>query len=394
MPITLLDVIGHNFVPPGNIDLKLNPSSFQSIYVILNPVLQWGLGGWLLSPEEPHTTRKHYGKTTDAGESDDSDSDDGKVENTGFLALRRNNFSIPSLEDAGFNSVRGGAPSWTSPAKNRAATTMRRNLYSIPSLEDAGYADERTGLIISTTAEPNKNHLHQREEDTPPLSDSDDLEDEYYLDNINHQAKEEEDIRTSPPSTQRNEIFHILSKIGQKAMQPPAIGAIVGFVAASIPVLRGLFVSLSHRDDNAPLEWIFDGILALAKSAIPVNMCVVGVNLSIAAQRQGTKESASHKTIAAVVIGKMLIMPLVGVATVSILKTYFWNVPEEIEFQFYLVLLMNFITPTANVVMVIAELGSGSAAKNVMASLIGAQYIVAPFVLSLTVMLCVWTAVV
>ena len=55
---------------------------------------------------------------------------------------------------------------------------------------------------------------------------------------------------------------------------------------------------------------------------------------------------------------------------------------------------MNFTTPTANVVMVIAELGFGSAAKNVMAALIGYQYLVAPFLLSLTVVLCVWTFIV
>ena len=130
-------------------------------------------------------------------------------------------------------------------------------------------------------------------------------------------------------------------------------------------------------------------------------MCVVGVNLSIAASQSSASSSRGNssssvvdtKTVIAVVAGKMLLMPIIGIITVYVLKTWFWDIPESIQFQFYLVLLMNFITPTANVVMVIAELGSGTDAKNVMASLIGAQYLVAPFLLSLTVMMVVWMAV-
>lgn len=365
MPITLLDVIGHNFVPPGNVNHTLDPSLFQSIYVIFNPVLQWGLGGYLLAPDESHKA----GRNRDDNDTEGSDEEEEEVR---FLPLRRNNFSIPSLEDAGFNSVRRGMCS----PQTRQINPMRRN-YSIPSLEDAGFADERTGLIISTVREDEREH-------TPPLSEDDDD----FLDDPSNDQLEE----GAQPS-QRAEILRILSKIGQKALQPPALGALAGFVVAANAPSRGLFVDLTHRADNAPLEWIFDGILSLAKSAIPVNMCVVGVNLSIASRRRGSDEAASHKTIASVVIGKMLIMPLIGILTVFVLKSYFWHIPEQIQFQFYLVLLMNFITPTANVVMVIAELSSGEAAKNVMASLIGAQYVVAPFLLSLTVMLCVWTAI-
>uniref|UniRef100_A0A7S3P887 Auxin efflux carrier n=1 Tax=Amphora coffeiformis TaxID=265554 RepID=A0A7S3P887_9STRA len=368
MPITLLDVIGHNFQPPGAYNKLLDPSMFQSIYVILNPVLQWGLGGWLLANdvELPSTTSTtNQVKTINDGEH-------------AFTRLRRNNFSIPSLEDAGFNSIRMNNP----PA-------VRRNLYSIPSLEDAGFADERTGLMIQTRGTRGTDSpTTEISEQTPPISDDEEDSDSYY-EAINN--------NTSTPSPQKdstpNEILRVLSKIASKACQPPAVGAMLGFVVASYAPARGLFVDLRNRADNAPLEWIFDGILTLAKSAIPVNMCVVGVNLSIASQQRGSNESVDNKTILAVVLGKMLIMPTIGVLTVMILKTYFWDIPESIQFQFYLVLLMNFITPTANVVMVIAELGSGEAAKNVMASLIGYQYVVAPFLLSLTVMLCVWAAI-
>ena len=403
MPITLLDVIGHNFQPPGNVNHNLDPSMFQSIYVILNPVLQWGLGGWLLSHDEE----------------DEDDDDDGlhklqptynssyKKDHPGYYAdegrrfpsLNRYNLSGISLEDAGFNSVRG----WES----QQISSLRRNLYSIPSLEDAGsysaveealVADERTGLIIqTTTTETAAGTTTTTNSETDDELDNDDGYGQYTETPLN-------DLQQSPHSSKKSrfsrikdsQVCKILTKIASKAMQPPAMGAMAGFVVASYTPLRGLFVDLNHRADNAPLEWIFDGILTLANSAIPVNMCVVGVNLSIAASSSSQQQSGNSvdtKTIVAVVAGKMLIMPLIGIVTVYVLKTWFWDIPEQIQFQFYLVLLMNFITPTANVVMVIAELGSGTAAKNVMASLIGCQYLVAPFLLSLTVMMVVWMAV-
>jgi predicted permease len=50
LPITLLNVIHSNF--PVTSDLgRIDPTLFLSVYLLLYPVLQWGLGGWLLAPE-------------------------------------------------------------------------------------------------------------------------------------------------------------------------------------------------------------------------------------------------------------------------------------------------------------------------------------------------------
>jgi hypothetical protein len=49
LPITLLTVVHTNF--PKTSDLgRMDPTLFLSIYLLLYPVLQWGLGGWLLAP--------------------------------------------------------------------------------------------------------------------------------------------------------------------------------------------------------------------------------------------------------------------------------------------------------------------------------------------------------
>ena len=63
----------------------------------------------------------------------------------------------------------------------------------------------------------------------------------------------------------------------------------------------------------------------------------------------------------------------------------------DIDGAFYLVLMIVFITPTANNVMVMVEL-SGSGSKEGMARLIAWQYAVAPVLLSLTVALVVGVA--
>ena len=44
----------------------------------------------------------------------------------------------------------------------------------------------------------------------------------------------------------------------REMLSPPVIAALLGTVIAVSPV-RGLFVDLEHRANNAPLEWIFDG---------------------------------------------------------------------------------------------------------------------------------------
>ena len=50
LPITLLNVIHSNF--PSTSDLgRIDPTLFLSVFLLLYPVLQWGLGGWLLAPE-------------------------------------------------------------------------------------------------------------------------------------------------------------------------------------------------------------------------------------------------------------------------------------------------------------------------------------------------------
>ena len=51
LPITLLNVVHSNF--PSTSDLgRIDPTLFLSIFLLSYPILQWGLGGYLLAPDE------------------------------------------------------------------------------------------------------------------------------------------------------------------------------------------------------------------------------------------------------------------------------------------------------------------------------------------------------
>lgn len=179
------------------------------------------------------------------------------------------------------------------------------------------------------------------------------------------------------------------------------VGAIAGILCALTP-LRGIFVDLVDRDGDTPLEWFFDGLYAVGLTAIPINMMLLGCNLSSSSQMQQlqsipTTELIDRRntgllptsTMVGIMVGKLIVLPVIGILSGWILKNYLWNIPDDIEVAFYLVLMIVFLTPTANNVMVMVELsGSGEG----FARVIALQYAVAPVILSLTMTIAIGVA--
>jgi len=176
-----------------------------------------------------------------------------------------------------------------------------------------------------------------------------------------------------------------LVRVALKVFQPPVIGALAGLIIASFPRLRGVLENI-YGDDvkTAPLKWLFDGIYSVGQAAVPINMTILGINLSSTFQKKKSKPDSvilPNSTMASVVVGKMVIMPLIGVFSTWFLQKYYIDIPDEIDSTVFLVMMIVFICPTANNVMVMVEL-SGSGSKEGMARLIGWQYFVSPVVLS------------
>jgi hypothetical protein len=195
-------------------------------------------------------------------------------------------------------------------------------------------------------------------------------------------------------STMITNIWNEVKVIADRCFQPPVIGAIAGIICVSFTRLRALFIDLVDRDNDAPLQFLFDGLFAIGMTAVPINMMVLGCNLSSSLSSMAhstTTSMLSMRTMIGIVMGKMILMPFIGILSSLFLKTYVLDIPKEIDGAFYLVLMIVFLTPTANNVMIMVEL-SGSGAKEGMARVIALQYLFAPIILSVTMTVAIGVA--
>ena len=187
----------------------------------------------------------------------------------------------------------------------------------------------------------------------------------------------------------------------ERSLQPPVIGAILGIIVALLPGVRGIFVDLDTRTSKAPLQWFYNGLCTVGTMAIPINMMVLGCNLSASLQSRKAKleqddltalgeERFSTATMLGIVVAKLIVLPAWGIIATAVLKEVM-PVPEEIAASFYLVMMIVFLTPTANNVMVMVEL-SGSDTKEAIARSIGLQCAFSPLLLSITLTVAVGVA--
>lgn len=200
-------------------------------------------------------------------------------------------------------------------------------------------------------------------------------------------------VRVTNYEVDHETILKTLRNIFDRCLQPPVIASIVAIIAAVTP-LRGVFVDIVHRNGRAPLQWMFDGLYSIGHASVPMNMMILGCNLSPFEKRSSDRVSDglfSMPTMVGIIIGKMVILPIIGIASAIILRKYFWNIPPNIDGSFYLVIMIVFLCPTANNVMVMVEL-SESNAKEGIARVIALQYAFAPLILGATMTIAVGVA--
>jgi predicted permease len=198
-------------------------------------------------------------------------------------------------------------------------------------------------------------------------------------------------VRPDPPDYSVDTIWQALSNILSRCLQPPVVGSLLGIFCAAVEPVRGIFVDLQHRSSSAPLQWMFDSLYNVGQAAVPINMMILGANLSAASRKGISSPVLGWRTMWGIVIGKMIVLPILGIGGTWILKEFVLDIPDDIDGSFYLVLMIAFLTPTANNVMVMVEL-SCSGAKEGMAQVIALQYLVAPIILSLTMTIAVGVA--
>jgi Predicted permeases len=238
LPITLLTVIHQNYPPTTDLG-RVDPTVYLSLYLLIYPMLQWGIGTWLLSNEE-----QGY----------------DNIEDQSTITLNSSQ-SEPDEEDlkAGINEL---------------TPLYSQNTKKYPDIQSRSLGPTGCALSLSSFG-----------------------------------AK--------------------LSKIISISFQPPVIASICGIIVASIRPLRGVFVDMVDRDDDAPLEWFFDGIYSVGQSAVPLNMMILGINLSKTLQSNcDQSQLLSRKSTIAVIWGKMVIMPVIGISSTFLLRKYFFDAPN------------------------------------------------------------------
>jgi predicted permease len=388
LPITLLAVVHANF--PTTTELgKIDPALFLSVYLLTYPILQWSIGGWLLAPiDEAIETTNTTLSGSSANPLSKLDTMDSLEDGEEMVPIAQHDG--PSLSYRSLNrNVLNNKPMECFYSKSRRGMGETDASLYISEADLVSFGREQ--------AELEADHEHaseQPESDDHVLESSRLLPPEIQMSSsslimaqqgtVHVEQKKmitiDEDAGTCWGTT-----INILSRV----FQPPVLGAMAGITVASIPRLRGVFVDLVDRSDNAPLEWMFDGLYAVGLAAVPINMMILGVTLSQSHLSSSSNATGlmSSRTMTAIVIGKLLVLPVVGVASVIFCKEYLFHIPEDIDASVYLVLMIVFLTPTANNVMVMVELSGG--AKESIARVIAWQYAVCPLILSLTMAISV-----
>jgi predicted permease len=127
-------------------------------------------------------------------------------------------------------------------------------------------------------------------------------------------------------------VVNTLGKVVSRCLQPPVIGALLGLFVASMPALRGILVDTVTRANQAPLQWFYDGLYSLGQAAVPINMVILGSSLIPSNKKDVDDDMAIQmlpkRSMIGIVIGKMVVLPIIGVISCCILKRYIWSIPE------------------------------------------------------------------
>jgi predicted permease len=328
VPIVLLDVISADFPSSGKMGAT-EPTVFLSIFLILFPMIQWGLGGFLLSPEEHHFSgaESHKYGTFD----DNTKIADHSIKN--YITRNvLNNTCVPGLYTYAHKGIQD---------TDACLYVSNSNLAGLDAqviIVDEDHGQKKVVKASFPSRMPRKLSLStiaEAEEETllsqmVPLEAEGDVVHQHHISLVTSRSIAPKSYHMDQYATAIN----TLGKIVSRCLQPPVIGALMGLLVVSIPPLRGVLVDTVTRKSNAPLQFVFDGLLTLGQAAIPINMVILGASLLPKGKKIPESANVVHagdlarKSLVGIVVGKMVIMPIIGVLSCSILRMFTPSIPE------------------------------------------------------------------
>jgi predicted permease len=291
LPLTLLGVIHNSYSKSEELG-AVDPTLYLSVYLLLYPVLQWGVGGWLLTPP-----------------------------------------ATPDQHELASSLLMAPAP-----------------------------AEPPRGTVVET-------------------------------------AKAMAPAPAEPPQAT---VVETAKAIFQKALQPPVIASLAGRLFAITPI-SSILVDNVDRDDDAPLEWFYDGIYTVGQAAIPINMIILGANLApmlvLPSFLRGTTTETSKlvppptaadtfrwQDNVGIVVSKLIVLPCVGFSSALLLHPVL-PMDTAVDASFFLVLVIVFCCPTANTMVVMTELSGVS--REALSQSILIQYLASPILLTISITVAV-----
>jgi predicted permease len=345
LPITLLTVIHSNFPITSRLGL-VDPALFLSVYLLLYPVLQWGMGGWLLAQE--------YQPKTETVDNEDVEEEQGSTE--AFIRgqsyyITKNILNKPIAEEYFHSRSLSSSDEGLYLSQGNLAGIWSTTSTKNPSGKDFSPVEVINDSVGLELSEDHPLLIDQSPRHTSPSPLPTKIKDCNGMSHGQVVATTDKTHSTGECSNQQNELIHTLKNIAERSLQPPVIGALLGIIFSLIHPLRGSLVDVLDRDGDAPLEFLFDGLYAVGKAAVPLNMIILGCNLSNSynqytgnTEKSATPDFFSTRTMMGIVLGKMLVLPVIGILSTLLLRIFVLKLPEEIAPSFYLVAMIVFLT--------------------------------------------------
>ena len=354
MPIVLLSVITQElqnwWVTLKHVDVQhageyaTMPLVYLSVYLITNPIMQWGVGYWLLT---------------------------SSLKDGGGVARRKTPDQLVAVADGEKTAVVMPDDS-PAPVRHRAAAAAASSGVRAPELVEP--------LLLDA---PDAEALARRLPAVPAVLPS------TTAPRISFSPA---DVWHARLRSVRKATTAVWVTLRQRVLKPPVIAVLTGLLCSSLSPTYWLLCGGEYGkrvpeklcpESNALLGWLTRGLKALGASATPINLILLGSALS-----KGPDWNALPiKVNVGIVLGKMVLLPCAAIAiTMWMAKAIgadglgWISLPHPWDETFYMTVLAVSATPSANQLLVMTEQAGGNRAA--MATAVFSQYAVAPFILT------------
>ncbi|KAJ7708370.1 auxin efflux carrier [Mycena rosella] len=171
----------------------------------------------------------------------------------------------------------------------------------------------------------------------------------------------------SPTPSKLRRIWIRLAVFAREVCSPASLSIILSFPIALIPALKGLFVEVasphipSAPDGRPPLSFLFDTATFIGAASVPLGLVCLGSALARLEVPRGQWNHLPVGAILSMAVGRMLVMPVLGVLVAKGLTNAGIISREDKVLQFVCIVFSCLPTGTTQVFVTQVYSGTGSA---------------------------------